>query len=80
MTSAHIMGDCPALMWARAYTTGDHFWSPPHHPIVRATDKVDALEIQIHQRDPGAAGNPIFNSVLSSVVVLNFTLITEVAC
>ena len=46
-----------------------------HHPVVRATDKVDALEIQIHHRDPRAAGNLIFNSVLSPMVVLNFTKI-----
>ena len=49
-----------------------------HHPVVRPTDKVDALEIQIHHRDPGAARNPIFNSVLSPMVVINFTLINFV--
>ena len=48
-------------------------WS--HHPVVRPTDKVDALEIQIHHCNPGAARNPIFNSVLSLMVVLNFTKI-----
>ena len=48
------------------------------HPVVRATDKVDALEIQIHHRDPGAARNLIFNSVLSPMVVINFTLINFV--
>ena len=46
-----------------------------HHPVVRATDKVDALEIQIHHCNPGAARNLIFNSVLSLMVVLNFTKI-----
>ena len=49
-----------------------------HHPVVRTTDKVDALEIQIHHRDPGAARNLIFNSVLSPMVVINFTLINFV--
>ena len=43
-----------------------------HHPVVRATDKVDALEIQIHHRDPGAARNPIFNSLWSPMVTSNF--------
>ena len=43
-----------------------------HHPVVRATDKVDALEIQIHHCDPGAAGNLIFNSLWSPMVTSNF--------
>ena len=33
-----------------------------HHPVVRATDKVDALEIQIHHRDPGSAKIPNLGS------------------
>ena len=29
MTSFHIMGACPALMWDRLQTTGSYFWDPP---------------------------------------------------
>ena len=29
MTSAHIMGTCPALIWVRAQTTGSFLWDPP---------------------------------------------------
>ena len=29
MTSSHIMGACPALMWYRQSTTGEYFWDPP---------------------------------------------------
>ena len=52
----------------------------PHHLTDRATEKLTAQKNQIHHRDPGDAGNPIFKSVLSSMVDLNFSLNTEVAC
>ena len=29
MTSAHIIGDCPALHWQRAATMGEHFLTTP---------------------------------------------------
>ena len=29
MTSAHVMGNCPALAQARASATGSFFWDPP---------------------------------------------------
>ena len=51
-----------------------------HHTAAGSTGDFAALEIQIHHRDPEDARNSIFNSVWSSMVVLNFTLITEVAC
>ena len=51
-----------------------------HHRDAYSTDDFYALKNQIHHRDPEDAGNSIFNSVWSSMVVLNFILITEVAC